>query len=314
MNIAILGATSQIAQDLLRQWALANSDHSLTLYSRRPEHVVEFMKEIDWACSYSSCDIIDFTHEDKHFDAIINFIGQGKPISIVENSSEIMKVTELYDNMVMKYLSLHQNSKYLFLSSGAVYGSVFSEPVTEQSMAQIPINRLGDNNAYAIAKLYAEANHRLNKDKKIVDIRVFNVFSRYQSLNTGFFITDIVSAIKNKSVLTVSPSHMVRDYLHPEDFFQLIEALLNYEEHINTAVDCFSKMPIDKFELLKFCEHKYGLKWSEEKEKDIINATGSKNNYYSKNKLATKFGFEPRYSSLESVQLEIDALIGSYNI
>lgn len=314
MNIAILGATSQIAQDLLRQWAETNSTHFLTLYSRRPEKVFGFMKEINWASSYNSYDIADFSHEDKPFDAIINFIGQGKPINIVENSSEIMKVTELYDNMVMNYLSLHQNCKYLFLSSGAVYGSVFSEPVTEQSMAQIPINGLSENNAYAIAKLYAEANHRLNKDKQIVDIRVFNVFSRYQSLNTGFFITDIVSAIKNKSTLTVSPSHMVRDYLHPEDFHQLIEAILTYEEHVNMAVDCFSKTPVDKLELLNFCEQRYELKWREEKDKNIINATGSKSNYYSKNKSATKFGFEPRYTSLESVQLEIDALIGSYNI
>jgi hypothetical protein len=36
--------------------------------------------------------------------------------------SDIFKITEKYDDMVLEYLKLHKETKYFFLSSGAVYG------------------------------------------------------------------------------------------------------------------------------------------------------------------------------------------------
>jgi hypothetical protein len=35
--------------------------------------------------------------------------------------SDIFKITEKYDDMVLGYLKLHKETKYIFLSSGAVY-------------------------------------------------------------------------------------------------------------------------------------------------------------------------------------------------
>lgn len=308
MKIAVLGATSQIAQDLLRQWKKNNKNYDLALYSRRADVVSEFMNEIAWEQPFVSLLIADFQHTEESFDAIINFIGHGKPGSIVASATEIMKVTAHYDDIVMRYLYSHHDCKYLFLSSGSVYGSIFDQPVSNDSTACVPINNITSRNAYSIAKLYAEAKHRLNNTNTIIDIRVFNIFSRYQNLNSGFFITDIVRAIRDNTILNVSPDHMVRDFLHPDDFFRLIDVLLGLKVKTNTSVDCYSKEPVDKITLLEYCSTMYGLMWRYDKEYVVINSTGGKSNYYSKNKKAEHFGYHPLFSSLDTISTEIDAL------
>lgn len=312
MKIAILGGTSQIAQDLMRQWKINNKSYQLTIYSRRMEVVQTFMESILWDIDYTSHSLAEFESTSEKFDAIINFIGQGSPVNISNYNHEIMAVTALYDDAVMKYLSYNPACKYIFLSSGSVYGALFQKPVTENSYATIPINDLSAQNNYAIAKIYAEANHRLNKTNTIIDIRIFNVFSRHQNLDAGFFITDIAKAICYNTKLNVSAEHMIRDFLHPHDFFTLIELILVIKDRKNMAIDCYSKGPIEKFALLDFCTAEYGLQWEVKESYTALNPTGNKSNYYSTNRNAALIGFQPLYSSLDTIITEINALRNSF--
>jgi hypothetical protein len=74
--------------------------------------------------------------------------------------SDIFKITEKYDDMVLEYLKLHKETKYFFLSSGAVYGGNYQKPVDENTVATIDINNLKSTDWYTLAKLHAEAKHR----------------------------------------------------------------------------------------------------------------------------------------------------------
>jgi nucleoside-diphosphate-sugar epimerase len=122
----------------------------------------------------------DFSDNQK-YDIIINFVGIGDPEKAQKMGSDIFKITEKYDDMVLEYLKLHKETKYFFLSSGAVYGGNYQKPVDENTVATIDINNLKSTDWYTLAKLHAEAKHRALFNFSIVDVRVFNYFSHTYS-------------------------------------------------------------------------------------------------------------------------------------
>jgi nucleoside-diphosphate-sugar epimerase len=306
MRIAILGATSQIAKDLVLSLS-AYSTHELMLYARRPEVVSQWLADINASGRHAVADFSAFT-PDERFDAVINFVGVGNPAQAAAMGASIFDITLQYDQLALDYLCRHPQCRYLFLSSGAAYGSSFDEPAGQNAIAEIDINHLQPQDWYGIAKLHAEARHRSQSQLPIVDIRVFNYFSRTQDLSARFLITDIVRAIHDKTVLQTSSDYIVRDYLHPSDFYQLVSALLA-SSATNTVVDCYSLAPIEKSALLAAMRENFGLTYETTAAPVSINATGSKAHYYSRSKRAADFGYQPRLTSLEGVLQEAAALL-----
>jgi len=301
MNIAILGATSQIAKDLIISFA-KHDEHQCHLFSRSPSKVNIWLESVLAAKSFHSLSYADF--DKGNYDAVINFVGVGDPARSKEMGSEIFEITYQYDQMALNYIQQHPACKYIFLSSGAVYGDVFEHPVNEDSVAQVPINHLGDTNWYAIAKLHAEARHRALSDVAIVDIRVFNYFSHTQDMSARFLITDIVRAIQNQTVLQTSSDNIVRDFLHPDDFYQLVTCILNAEP-MNMAVDCYSKATVDKVTLLEVMQKEFDLEYKLFDTEIAVNATGNKSNYYSLNLASEQLNYDPTYSSMSCILSEV---------
>jgi nucleoside-diphosphate-sugar epimerase len=305
MRIAIFGATSQIAKDLVLSFS-AQSDHELVLYARRQETVSRWLASTGLTGRYHVTNFSVFTAEG-NFDAIINFVGVGKPAQAITMGASIFDVTLQYDELALSYVRQHPACRYIFLSSGAAYGSSFDAPVDVNTNATIAINNLQPHDWYAVAKLHAECRHRSLKSIPIIDIRVFNYFSHTQDMDARFFITDIVRAIRDKSVLKVSADYMVRDFIGPTDFYQLINVLLNVPA-VNAVVDCYSKAPIDKITLLTAIQERFGLRYELTQTSTSLDATGSKPYYYSINKRANDFGYEPTVTSLETVLYELEML------
>jgi nucleoside-diphosphate-sugar epimerase len=143
----------------------------------------------------------------------------------------------------------------------------------------------------------------------IIDIRVFNYFSRTQDLSARFLITDILRTIRDKTVLKTSPDYIVRDFLHPSDFHKLASALLSAPA-ANVAVDCYSRAPIDKPNLLAAMQEKFGLRYEISEATASVNATGGKPHYYSLNTRAAEFGYQPALTSLEGIFKEACVVLG----
>ena len=303
MRIAILGATSQIAQDLLLSFSRHKS-YEFSLYGRNVELLEEWINIVNLDKKYQIQEYSNFNNNQK-YDLIINFVGIGDPAKVQEMGNNIFKITEQYDEMVLEYLKCNKETKYIFLSSGAVYGGDYEKPVNENTVAMIDINNLGPTNWYTIAKLYAEAKHRSLSDLPIVDVRVFNYFSHTQDMSASFLITHIVRAIKNREVFKTSEDNIVRDFITPPDLYNLIQVIIDFSP-INTVLDCYTKSPISKFELLYELKNKFGLYYKIDKNIDMVNATGSKINYYSVNKVAEGIGYDPNNTSLEGVVREIN--------
>lgn len=300
MKIAILGATSQIARDLIVSITVAD-EHCLYLFARRPDEVRNWLASVGMSARHLVDEFSGFSQHE--FDAVINFVGVGNPAQAVEMGNTIFDVTLRFDEMVLEYLKSHITCRYLFLSSGAAYGSRFTEPVTRDTIATVAINALSPQEWYGVAKLHAECRHRAHPELHIIDIRVFNYFSCTQDIEARFLISDILRAIRDKTVLQTSPDYMIRDFLHPSDFCGLVRALLEAPP-VNVVVDCYSRAPIAKLNLLVAMQEKFGLRYVTAETNGIVNATGCKPYYYSLNTKAGDFGYMPGLTSLEGVLLE----------
>lgn len=298
MRIAILGSTSQIAKDLIKSFSMSG-EHELTLFARRREAVVAWLNEVNIDKAWTVAGYADF-HASHYFDAVINFVGVGNPAQAAAMGASIFEITQHYDELALAYVKAHPQCRYIFLSSGAAYGSTFDEPVNENTVARIPIDNLKPQDWYGVAKLYAECRHRALAHLPIVDIRVFNYFSHTQDMDARFLITDIFRSIRDKSVLKISADVNVRDYLHPTDFYQLIHKIIDAPA-TNAVVDAYSKAPIDKPTLLASMQERFGLEYEIVCYGKEINATGLKTHYYSVNRMANKFSYLPKLTSIEGL-------------
>ena len=300
-----MGANSQIARDLIISFA-KYSDNHLHLFSRRSDDTTEWLASVGLPGCYPVDDFSKFGYQT--FDAIINFVGAGDPAKAVKMGSDIFDVTLKYDGMALNYIFKHTNCRYLFLSSGVAYGSKFDEPANRFTPTIIPINSLTHQEWYGIAKLHAECRHRSHQEVSIFDIRVFNYFSRTQNIAARFLISDILRAIRDKTVLKTNPDYMIRDFLHPSDFYALITSVLSAPS-ANTSVDCYTRAPIDKTSLLSIMQKNFGLQYEITGNIQSINATGNKPYYFSLNTRAGDFGYKPSLTSLEGVLQETAAII-----
>jgi hypothetical protein len=307
MHIAILGATSQIAQDFILS-AEKESSYFFSLFARRPELVKAWVQRNDLK---HIAEIVDFSAFDqrKHFDAIINFVGVGNPAAAQIMGASILDITAEFDSLALNYLRTYPETRYLFLSSGAAYGINFAEPVNEQTTTIFNINNLREQDWYGIAKFYAEARHRSLAQLSIMDLRVFSYVSRHQDIHARFLLSDILRAIQEKTTLRTSPDYIVRDFLHPSDFFQLIHSVLGAPA-TNTALDCYTRAPIDKPTLLSAMHDHFGLRYEITDSSAGLNTTGGKPNYYSLNQRAAEFGYEPALTSWDGILLESSAVLG----
>ena len=195
-------------------------------------------------------------------------------------------------------------TKLINFSSGIVYGGEFSFPITDTVLIDETYNYKNIKSEYALSKINSEIKHRASKHLNIIDLRLFSFFSRFMDLESKFFMSEVVSSIKENKTLFTDNTNFYRDYIHPEDLFLFIKKCVN-KNSINGAFDLYSKKPIGKFEVLASLESKYGLKYKIDSGTKVINPTGFKKNYYSKSRKADLLGYKPKYSSLDAISEEL---------
>ncbi len=308
MRIAILGATSQIAKDLILSFS-EDSNYELILYARQPDVMTNWLCEVNLDEKYFTYDYSSF-YLDKYFDAIINFVGVGDPAKVVEMGVSIFDVTLKYDELALEYVKQHPNCRYIFLSSGVAYHSNFDEPADKHTKAMVAINDLQPQHWYGVAKLYAECRHRAFSHLPIVDVRIFNYFSHTSDITARFLITDMIRAIKTGDVLITSSENIIRDFIGPDDFFQLVSLILEAPV-VNDVIDCYTKAPVDKMTMLEVLNKELGLLYEVREVSVGVNATGEKINYFSKNNRAALYGYKPSMGSLETIIYEVKKAINA---
>lgn len=295
-KIAILGATSQIAKGLLLNF-MSRGENKLFLFARLPKKVESFLKAHNLGLHRQ---IYDFKHFGREkYDVIINCVGLGTPVEVKAASGEVFKLTEEFDQMILEYLQRYPDTLYINFSSGAVYS--------------ISVNAVKPEHYYGIAKLYQEARHRALNKLNIVDLRVFSYFSRFIELNSGYFITELLKSLKTKKTFITNSCDFVRDFLGPQDLFDLIYLIIKAKP-FNGVLDAYSAKPITKFKLLDYFVKNYSLKYAINHKLKLICPTGVKSRYCSSLRNAAGLGYKPRFSSLETVAAESKYILGALNV
>jgi hypothetical protein len=304
MKIAILGATSHIANGLI-YFLWSKEKYKLFLFARDGDKINSFLNTINrkhnamWFESFNSYD----------YDVIINCVWFWAPSKLKNAGIEIFKVTEHFDNMVLDYLSTHTSSLYINFSSWAVYGTTFDKPISDKSSLVIDVNNINEKQNYLISKLYVETKHRCLQNLNIVDLRLFSYFSRFINLESSYFLTDIINSIQNKKTLMTSPEDMTRDYVGPEDLSNIIELCIN-KFTLNDSYDIYSSSPITKNEILDFGKTTYWLEYAFSD--NLWSApTGDKNLYYSSNHKLHELWYKPAYSSLDTIKKEFAIIMNN---
>jgi len=297
MKLSILGARGQIAGSLIALYEAKGSLHDLALYSRAPESLTA---KFEGAAIYPSKDFAKNRHE-----VIVNCIGVPNLKGVQPSGVEIFETHEMWDNMILAYLKKNSRSLYINLSSGAVYGKNFHEPVNEGSGFLSGVTEMSPVDFYAVSKLNAEAKHRALERLSIVDLRVFSYVSRFIDFNSNFLVAELIKAIKDKQVFMTDDRNIVRDYLHPEDMMQIIHLIIEKWQEtglINNSFDVYSKSPISKMDMLKVLHEKFNLRYIVKKKAAVDSSpTGFKMHYYSVNKKLEKIGYKSQYSSMEAI-------------
>ena len=217
--------------------------------------------------------------------------------------------TEQFDNLAINYLrEKNPDAIYISLSSGLVYGRGHSKPVDEATATHFQINRMVPEDYYMIARINAETKHRAFQKLNIVDLRLFSYFSRFIDLCDGYFITDVINSILNRTELVTESSNIIRDFVHPSDLFALIQSIIDTQS-INDAFDVYSAGRVTKNEILSHFSDHFGLKYALAPNVADKSPTGFKHTYASEYRKVTKLGYQPKYTSMDTIVLESKYLL-----
>lgn len=305
IRMAILGSTSHIAKNLIIHFGQAKEYH-LILFARTIEKVRSFLEEMQ--LDQSKIEVYPYEEFlQGQYDVIINCVGVTQGNVLIQEPNVVFKITEMYDNYVLQYLQGHPHCTYIHISSGAVYGGEFEKAAGYLTKAEINVNQLQNSDFYGISKLYMEAKHRSLNDLNIVDLRVFNFFSRFIDLNARYLLCDIINCLKADQPLNTSIEDMVRDFLHPSDLINMIELCIK-KRKINAVYDLYSKQAISKSEILQFFQDEYNLRYETQLQSGVPIA-GLKRNYFTNNHSAVDIGYIPAFSSLDCIRDETAVLI-----
>ncbi len=308
-SIAIMGANSHIAKGLISSF-LADGDARLHLFTRNASSTISFLKLLGRkpdACCLVHDGYANFRRET--YDLIVNCVGAGTLKKLNGDYSSWFTLTEEFDNLAISYLrDVAPEALYISLSSGSVYGRDCSAPFERGSVNQIPVNGVGVESYYSIARLNAEAKHRSFKGLRIVDLRIFSYFSRFADLSDGYFMSDLLSALLQGRPLLTDKSDFVRDYAGPDELISVIRRCLA-SGPLNAAFDMLSLSPVSKSELLGFFSSERGLKYEMADSLGQLSATGAKKVYCSSYNKLSEIGYAPQSSSLDIVSREAKLIL-----
>ena len=296
MKIAIFGASSLISKDLIINFIKHNPDFKLHLFSRNKSILKEWLNSNNILKNIETINEYEAFVLNKKFDVVMNFVGIGDPTKLKKIGEDIISITNHYDDLVIKYLKKNIKTKYIFMSSGIVE---HKEDNKSKRLA----------NHYLTAKLNAEKKHRSMKDLSIVDLRIFNYISKTIDLNSSFLITDIFNAVINKKVFKTNSLNIYRDFVGSDDFYRLILCAIEYSLPINMSIDCYSRSHTDKITILEMLSSNFNLKYELNDNLHFESPSGEKLKYYSTKMNGGIIGFEPSYSSLDTISLELKRII-----
>jgi nucleoside-diphosphate-sugar epimerase len=297
--IAILGATGTLGLSLAHEFAA--DPRGLVLFARHPDRLANQ----PFASPVGVCPLEEFKAGE--FDLVINAIGAGDPGRVAAIGAEILDITDRWDGRVLD--TMDARTRYVFLSSGAVYGSDLSGQAGGDSRLSIPVNDRAVVPPYTMAKILAEARHRHLSSRSILDLRVFAYADSTLPRDGRFFLCELARSIGSRVPFKTSATDMVRDYAGRTEVAALIRCW-EASGARNSPLDVYTKAPARKSDILRLAQERYGI--AIEYCADVAHSGAGENPFYaSLNRAAAALGYNPQRTALEVVTDYLDGVAGS---
>lgn len=257
LSVLVFGASSQIARDTIdNNWLNEIACDRIVLFGRSVpqlesyyEHLIDSRRQVKCA-TYNDW----FNYSNIFQPAIaLNFVGRGSPKSVSALDKEFLLQTDRLDRLLIDWAEQSSERKYIYFSSGAVYGSLIGQQgVTFADL----VSAIDTSDIYRKSKLNAEDNHSRSK-AKIIDLRIFCYCPKQWSAKSDFFVDQLISHIKSCDVMTIDPRDFKRDFCDYEAVRQALQHLITRVD--GGRYDISSSQPISKLELLKSLAIPFGL-------------------------------------------------------
>ena len=138
-----------------------------------------------------------------------------------------LKWSEYFDNNIIGTLNIleyciQKKVKKMIYVSSYVYGNPKYCPVDEN-------HSINPHNAYTESKYLGErlCEFYCNRsDLNLIILRPFNIFG--ESMRDGFLISNLINSVKTGEKSTIINKNSKRDFLHVDDFVDLIVKLIDY--------------------------------------------------------------------------------------
>ena len=149
-------------------------------------------------------------------------------IHLASKTKKGLNWNEYYENNVkgtlniLKYCVKNNIKKIIFVSS-YVYGQPKYYPIDEQ-------HPVSPHNLYTKSKFLAEELCRSYSEKfnlNIIILRPFNIFGK--SVGTDYLISNLIESIDTKKIITITNKNSKRDFLHVDDFINIIIKIKDYD-------------------------------------------------------------------------------------
>ena len=301
IKVALLGSTGHVGKNLTYYFG-KEKNFELLLFSRNEKKLEKTISQFKLKNNFTIRKYDEF--DNLTYDVVINCVGLSDPAKIETSKGEILETAKAFDTLTLEYLKKIPKTKLINFSSGIVYGGQFSSAVKNTNLIDENFNDGEIKSEYVLAKVRSEIKHRMLKHLNIIDLRLFSFFSRFMDLSSKFLISEVISSIKQNKKLITNEFDFYRDYIHPKDLFLLLKKCIN-NNPINDVFDLYSKKPIGKFDLLDSLRDNFGLQYQVVPNSGFSSPTGFKENYYSKSRKAKLLGYDPQYSSIETIVNEM---------
>lgn len=253
-KILVAGGTGFIGSWIAEFVAYLNDNHqfntSLVILARNTDSFKAEKKHLATRSDiqFISKDIRNINELPEDISYIIHAAASPDNRNHVSNPIEtIATITKGTDNLIDSAFNLPNLKKFLYLSSGQVYGKSGSKSglISESDFGSLDCNKV--TAVYPEAKRLAEATccaYSSQYKIPIVIARPFSFIGPYQSLSKPWAINNFINdALNNKTIRIVGNGEPIRSYMYPADLVVwMLKILINGK--INTAYNVGSPLGI----------------------------------------------------------------------
>ena len=251
--------------------------------------------ELTKICEYHSVSVLNQKEINslvKNVDIVIHLAAITAHSEIVDKKFKTLDINlNGTKNILNAFNESKRAKKFIYASTGKVYGKIQSLPLTEESLTS-PLNVLGKS------KLIAEKiiDFYSNQSKTFVVFRIFQAYGPGQLKN--FLIPTIISQLNfnnsKNQVITLGDIKAKRDYIFIEDISSAFVAAVNND--ISKGINIYnlsSSIPQSANEIIQVIEKLFNLKIQVQVNKNLLRNDEESIEYGSFEKVKKDLGWKP---------------------